>query len=112
MQVGHAVSRNYLTIQPRGEGIIADLSGDEPSVLHDVPMSARQGVAGAVDLRVLAGGPVTVTVLAASPGVTRARCWRSRSLRATATIVPAFFGWPDSGATRSRTRPERPTPNS
>ncbi len=69
MQVGHAVSRTYLTIQPRGEGIIADLSGDEPSVLHDVPMSARQGVAGAVDLRVLAGGPVTVTVLAASPGV-------------------------------------------
>ncbi|HEY1655803.1 MAG TPA: hypothetical protein VGF86_11870 [Candidatus Tumulicola sp.] len=69
MQVGHAVSRNFLTIQPRGEGVIADLAGDEPLVLHDVPMSARQGVAGAIDMRVLTGGPITVTVLAASPGV-------------------------------------------
>ncbi|MEO6835830.1 MAG: hypothetical protein ABI231_07990 [Candidatus Tumulicola sp.] len=69
MQVGHAVTREFLRRKPRGEGVIVDLSQDEPLILHDVPMSARQGVAGNIDVRVLTGGPVTVTVLAASPGV-------------------------------------------
>ena len=69
MQVGHAVTREFLVRKPRGEGIIVDLSQDAPFVLRDVAMTARQGVAGNLDLRVLSGGPVTVTVLAASPGV-------------------------------------------
>ncbi|MBV8116417.1 MAG: hypothetical protein JOZ01_00485 [Candidatus Eremiobacteraeota bacterium] len=69
MQVGHAVSRDYLLRKPRGEGLIVDLSQDAPFVLHDVAMTARQGVAGTIDLRVLSGGPVTVTVIAASPGI-------------------------------------------
>lgn len=69
MQVGHSVSRSFLQIEPRGEGVVADLSADRPLVLHDVAMSARQGVAGKLDLRVLQGGPVSVTVLAVSPGV-------------------------------------------
>lgn len=68
MQVGHSVSRTFLLLEPRGEGTILDLSPDRPLVLHDVAMSARQGVAGKLDLRVLQGGPVTVTVLAVSPG--------------------------------------------
>ncbi len=69
MQVGHAVTREFLLRKPRGEGIVVDLSQDAPFTLHDVAMSARQGVAGNIDLRVLSGGPVTVTVVAASPGV-------------------------------------------
>lgn len=68
MQVGHSVSRSFLQIQPRGEGTIVDVAAGQPLVLHDVAMSARQGVAGKIDVRVLQGGPVTVTVLAVSPG--------------------------------------------
>ena len=37
-------------------------------------MTARQLVAGTVDINVLSGGPVTVTVLAVSAGVDRGRC--------------------------------------
>jgi hypothetical protein len=69
MQVGHAVTREFLLRKSKGEGIIVDLAPDAPLTLHDVAMSSRQGVAGNIDLRVLSGGPVTVTVLAASPGV-------------------------------------------
>ncbi|MGA8534927.1 MAG: hypothetical protein WB615_12540 [Candidatus Tumulicola sp.] len=69
MQVGHTVTREFLLRKPRGEGTVVDLMQDVPFALHDVPMTARQGVAGNIDLRVLSGGPVTVTVVAASPGV-------------------------------------------
>ena len=69
MQVGHAVTRNFLLRKPRGEGVVVDLSGDAPYLLADVTLTARQLVAGSVDLRVLSGGPVVVTVLAVSPGV-------------------------------------------
>lgn len=69
MQVGHSVSRTFLQVEPRGQGVIVDLSPDRPFVLHDVAMSARQGVAGKIDLRILQGGPITVTVLAVSPGM-------------------------------------------
>lgn len=68
MQVGHAVSRNFLLVEPRREGIVVEVAPDAPFVLHDVTMTARQGVAGKINLRVLSGGPVTVTVLAATPG--------------------------------------------
>lgn len=68
MQVGHAVSRDFLLTKYRGESVVLDLAQDEPFVLRDAAMSARQGVAGTLDVRVLSGGPVTVTVVAASPG--------------------------------------------
>jgi hypothetical protein len=69
MHVGHTVTKNFLLTKPRNEGVIVDLSQDQPYLLADVAMTARQGVAGSVDLRVLSGGPVVVTVLAVSPGV-------------------------------------------
>ncbi len=69
MQVGHAVSRDFLLRKPRGEGIEVQIAAGAPFALRDAAMTARQGVAGSVDLRVLSGGPVTVTVIAASPGV-------------------------------------------
>ena len=68
MSVGHAVTKNFLLAKPRNQGTIADLDGDAFYSLHDVPMTARAGVAGSVGLRVLAGGPVEVTVMALSPG--------------------------------------------
>jgi len=69
MQVGHAVSRNFMLQRARGEGIEVQVAQGVPFTLRDAPMTSRQGVAGIVDLRVLSGDPVTVTVIAASPGV-------------------------------------------
>ncbi len=68
MSVGHTTSKNFLIYKPRNEGTIVDLNGT-PYVLHDLPMTYRQGVAGTVGLRLLSGGPVGVTVIAVSPGV-------------------------------------------
>ena len=69
MQVGHAVSREFLLTKSRSEGTILDLPQDAPYFVADLAMNARQGVAGTMDLRVLSGGPVKVTVLAVSPDV-------------------------------------------
>ncbi len=69
MQVGHTVSRDFLLRKPLNEGIEVQVAQGAPFALRDAPMTSRQGVAGSVDLRVLSGGPITVTVLAASPGV-------------------------------------------
>lgn len=69
MSVGSAVTRKFLTVKPVGEGTIAEVRPDVPYVLADVPMAPLQGVAGNLDLRVLSGGPVVVTVLAVAPGL-------------------------------------------
>ncbi|HEY3676049.1 MAG TPA: hypothetical protein VGK84_08675 [Candidatus Tumulicola sp.] len=62
MQVGHTVSRTVLDVQPKQEGVIANVSSGLPLLLRDVSMTAREGIAGSVDFNVLSGGPVTVTV--------------------------------------------------
>ncbi len=67
MSVGHAVSRDFLVMKPRDEGVVYDVSSAAPVVLHDVPMTSRQLVAGTLGINVLSGAPVTVTVLAVSP---------------------------------------------
>lgn len=69
MQVGHVVSRDFLLRKPLNEGIEVQVTQGAPFALRDAAMTGRQGVAGSVDLRVLSGGPITVTVIAASPGV-------------------------------------------
>lgn len=69
MQVGHMVTKNFLVTKAQGEGIVVNLSQDDPYLLAAVPLALRQLAAGAVDLRVLSGGPVVVTVMAASAGV-------------------------------------------
>ncbi len=68
MQVGQSVTKRFLLTAASHEGVILDLSGGRPYVMTDLPMNARQLVAGTADLRVLSGSPVTVTVLAVSPG--------------------------------------------
>ncbi|HXO16908.1 MAG TPA: hypothetical protein VN909_01935, partial [Candidatus Dormibacteraeota bacterium] len=69
MHVGQTVTKKFLVTKARGEGVVVTLAQDEPYLLAAVPMTARQLVSGTVDLRVLSGGPVVVTVLAVSPGV-------------------------------------------
>ncbi len=69
MSVGHAVSRDFLLMKPLNQGVVYDINAAAPLVLHDVPMANRQLVAGSVGINVLSGGPVSVTVLAVSPGV-------------------------------------------
>jgi hypothetical protein len=68
MHVGHTVTQKYLLAKQRGEGVVLDLT-DAPLFLQDITMSSRELVAGSVDLRVLSGGPVAVTVLSVSPGI-------------------------------------------
>ncbi|MDQ6933538.1 MAG: hypothetical protein M3160_10255 [Candidatus Eremiobacteraeota bacterium] len=69
MTVGHVVTRNFLIYKPRNIGTIVDLAGNAPIAYRDVPMAPRDGVASNLDLRLVSGGPVTVTVLAVSPGI-------------------------------------------
>ncbi len=68
MSVGHAVARDFLTLKPLDEGVIVNLGADAYA-LHDLAMTDKQGVAGSVDFRILSGGPITVSVVAVSPGV-------------------------------------------
>ncbi len=68
MSVGHAVSRDFLVMNPRDEGIVVSLDNGTPYLLHDVTLSPKEGAAGMLGLQVLQGGPVTVTVLAVPEG--------------------------------------------
>jgi hypothetical protein len=68
MTVGQAVTKKFLLTKNQQEGIVVDLSGDQPYLLTDLPMTSRQLVAGTADIRVLSGGPVEVTVMGVSPG--------------------------------------------
>ncbi|MDQ6931226.1 MAG: hypothetical protein M3126_11255 [Candidatus Eremiobacteraeota bacterium] len=69
MTVGHAVTRDFLINKTRNQGVVFDIAGNAPLFMHDVSMNQLDGVASAIDVNVLAGGPVTVTVLAVSAGV-------------------------------------------
>jgi len=69
MHVGQTLTKNFMLTKTRGEGIVVTLPQAQPYLLADVTMAAQQLVSGTVDLRVLSGGPVTVTVLAASAGI-------------------------------------------
>jgi hypothetical protein len=66
MHVGQTLTKNFLLAKTRGEGVVVSLAQDEPYVLTDLAMAPRELVSGTVDVHVLSGGPVTVTVLAVS----------------------------------------------
>jgi hypothetical protein len=68
LSVGHAVSVDALTMTARNEGVVYTLVPGSFTVLHDVLMTQKQGVAGAIGLQVLRGGPATIEVLSLSPG--------------------------------------------
>jgi hypothetical protein len=65
MSVGHAVSRDFLTAKPANKGVVIDVPAGAPFVADDFPqMKPLDGAAGSVGIRILRGGPVTVTVVA------------------------------------------------
>jgi hypothetical protein len=68
LTVGHAVSAQALEETVRNEGIVLSLDPHAPVVLHDVLMSNKEGVAGAIQLQVLDGGPAEIEVLSVAPG--------------------------------------------
>ena len=68
MSVGHAVTKNFLLMKPLDEGVILDLQPGAFTPIVDTSVGAREGIAGTIDFHVLNGGPVAVTILAASPG--------------------------------------------
>jgi hypothetical protein len=68
MSVGHAVSRDFLLFQRSGEGIVVDLEPGKPVVVrHDLILQGEV-IAGAADIHVLSGAPVTVSVVASAAG--------------------------------------------
>ncbi|MEO6913514.1 MAG: hypothetical protein ABI182_05780 [Candidatus Baltobacteraceae bacterium] len=69
LTVGHAVTRNFLVMKPNNQGAIFDVPQSTPLVVQDVAMTDGQGAAGNIDLQVLMGGPITVTVMAVASGV-------------------------------------------
>lgn len=68
LSVGHAVARDFLVRKGRNEGVIYDIAPGGTLLLHDVPANYRQVVAGSIGFNIVRGGPLTVTVLSASPG--------------------------------------------
>lgn len=69
MSVGHAVTRDFLLRKPLNEGIVVDV-GPQPYVADQFLMNRLDGAAGNVGIRILQGGPITVTVLALPPDAT------------------------------------------
>ena len=65
MSVGHAVSRDFLTYKPRNQGVLVDVTPGASFIADDFPaMKPLDGAAGNIGIRVVSGGPVTVTVVA------------------------------------------------
>jgi hypothetical protein len=68
MSVGHAVSRDFLLRKPINQGIVVDVGSQSPYIADQFAMNRLDGAAGSVGIRILSGGPVTVTVLSLPPG--------------------------------------------
>lgn len=68
MSVGHTVSRNFLLFRQRNEGTIVDVAPGAPFILRHDLIFQGELVAGALDLAVLTGGLVTVSVVATPAG--------------------------------------------
>jgi hypothetical protein len=68
MAVGHTVSRDVLRFEQGGVGTIIDVVPGKAFILRHVLMLQAEAVAGAVDLHVLNGGPVTVWVVGSPAG--------------------------------------------
>lgn len=65
MSVGHAVSRDFLTYKPRNQGVVVDVTPGAPLIADDFQvMKPLDGAAGNIGIRIVSGGPVTVTVVA------------------------------------------------
>ena len=68
MSVGHLVSKVFMQAEPRNEGIVTNVTPATPFMLRSSMTLAGELVAGSVDIRVVGGAPVTVSVIAYPPG--------------------------------------------
>jgi hypothetical protein len=68
MAAGHTVTRDLLRYERDGEGIVADVVPGAPLVVRHALLLQGEVVAGAVDVRVLGGGAVTVSVVGSPAG--------------------------------------------
>jgi len=67
MQVGHAVTRDVLSRKPLNEGLVVTVAPGSPYVAERFAMQPLNGVAGSIDVHILSGGALDVTVLAVKP---------------------------------------------
>ncbi len=63
MQVGHAVTRDFLSRKPINEGLVVTVAPEAPYVAERFAMQSLNGVAGNIDVHILSGGALDVTVL-------------------------------------------------
>jgi hypothetical protein len=68
MSVGHTVSRDFLLYEQQNEGTIVDVVPGAPVVLRHELIFQGELVAGAMDVRVVNGGPIAVSVVASPAG--------------------------------------------
>ncbi len=68
MSVGHAVSRDLLRFEQADEGVVVEVEPGVPLVVRHGLLLQGEVAAGAVDVRVVSGGPVAVSVLASPAG--------------------------------------------
>jgi hypothetical protein len=68
MSVGHTVSRDFLLFQQHNEGAIVDVAPGKPLIVRHHLILQGELVAGAMDLHVLTGGAVTVSLIASPAG--------------------------------------------
>ena len=97
MTVGHVVTRNYLTNKPKNQGLIFDIAGNAPLYERDLLAGNREGVAASSDFNVISGGPVTITVMAVSPGVNPATLLNSPLLPGDGKLRKGTFSLANYG---------------
>ena len=68
MSVGHSVSRDFLRFQQANEGVVVDVEPGRPVVVRHTLMLQGEVVAGSLDLHVVSGGTVGVSVIGSPAG--------------------------------------------
>jgi hypothetical protein len=68
MNVGHTVTRDFLRFQHDNEGVVVDVVPGKPFIVRHGLILQGELVAGAVDVHVVSGGAVTVSVVSSSAG--------------------------------------------
>ncbi len=68
MSVGHTVTRDFLRFQLNNEGAVVDIVPGKPFIVRHGLILQGELVAGALDVHVVSGGAVTLSVVSSSAG--------------------------------------------
>ncbi|HEY4439358.1 MAG TPA: hypothetical protein VGN14_02825 [Candidatus Elarobacter sp.] len=68
MSVGHTVTRDFLRYEQNDESVVVDIVPGTPLVVHHALLLQGEVTAGALDVQVLRGSGVTVSVIASAAG--------------------------------------------